>query len=62
MGEEVLPGLKTYIFGGLVILSAILFVLKIIDYQTFLTLISIFGGAEGMALRKAIKKIENNHK
>ncbi len=51
-----LQGKKTYIMGALAIISVLLSAFDYIDYETLLALLGIFLGAEGMALRDAIKK------
>ena len=49
-----LDGHKTYIFGVLAVISAILYAFKVIDMQTLTVLLAIFVPAEGMSLRRAI--------
>jgi hypothetical protein len=49
-----LQGYKTYIFGGLSIISVILKLVGLIDNVTLLALLGIFMPAEGMALRSAV--------
>ncbi|MCD6148649.1 hypothetical protein J7J18_04710 [bacterium] len=56
--RELLAGYKTYIMGGMIVVSAILFALGLIDYKTFTALVSLFGGTGIMALRKGIEKAE----
>ncbi len=53
-----LQGKKTFIFGGLAILSVVLRLFNLIDSETMAYLLSIFIPAEGMALRDSIKKLE----
>lgn len=55
---EFLAGYKSYIIGGMMALSAILFAFGVIDYKTFTALVSLFGGTGVMALRKGIEKAE----
>ena len=58
--EEFLAGYKTYVSGGMVILATVLFMAGLIDYETFVALVTLFGGAGMVALRKGIKKAETN--
>jgi hypothetical protein len=54
---EFLQGFKSYIAGFLIVLFAILYAIKIIDQQTFFTLVGIFSGLGIVAMRSAIAKI-----
>ncbi len=55
---EALNGYKTYIFSGLLIVSALLFAFGVIDKETFMTLATIFGGGGLISGRIALKKVE----
>jgi len=56
--KEFLAGYKTYVSGALIILSAILYALGLIDHKTFMTLIGLFSGTGLVALRKGVEKAE----
>ncbi len=51
-----LQGKKTFIFGGLAIISVLLNIFDLVDYETMMALLGIFLAGEGMAIRDAIKK------
>lgn len=51
-----LQGKRTYIFSGLVVLFSVLFAFGVIDQETFITLIGIFGGASMYTMRLALNK------
>ena len=53
-----LDGYKTYITGALIVVFAILYALGLIEGETFLKLLGVFLPLQGMALRHAIKKVE----
>ena len=52
-------GKKTYIFSGMIVLFSILYALNIIDVETLKTLIGIFVGLAGMAMRHGISKMQS---
>ena len=52
----ILDGKKTYIFGGLAIISVLLRAFGLIDDETLLKLLGIFMSGEIMSVRSAIKK------
>ncbi len=51
-------GSKTYLMGALAVVSVLLKVFEVIDYETMLVLLGVFFAGEGVALRHAIKKTE----
>jgi hypothetical protein len=51
-------GFKTYLFSGLVIVFSLLFGFGLIEVDTFLTLIGIFGGGAIASERHAIRELE----
>ncbi len=53
-----LQGYKTYIFGGLALMSVLLRIFELIDAETMTNLLYIFVPAQGMSLRSAITKSE----
>lgn len=55
--ENYFSGKKTYIFSGMIVLFSTLYAFGIIDVETLTTLIGIFAGLTGMAMRHGISKI-----
>lgn len=51
----ILKGYRTYVLGGLIVISAILYGFGIVDKAAFDVLISVFGGGAVVALRAGIK-------
>ena len=49
-----LTGYKTYIFGAVIVILSIAYGYKVIDQQTFITLVGIFAGLGGITMRQSI--------